>query len=244
MRTIITIPTYNEAENIARLIRTIRSLGPEYEVLVADDDSPDGTWHIVQEVARTDPGVHLLHRTQNKGRGSAGSHAFQVAMEMGADRIGEMDADFSHDPRHLPALVKALDDADVVLGSRAVPGGGESGRPFSRRLITRLANLYIRTVLWLPVRDCNSGYRMFRRRVFEAIPPLSLRAKGPDIVQELLFKCHKKGFRIVEIPIHFVERAQGMSKLDLKRLYRGYTVVLHLRFLSMTGKLFEGGHSQ
>jgi len=238
MKTVVTVPTYNEAENIAKLIETIRGLDDDIEVLVADDNSPDGTWKIVEEIGQSDPKVHILRRMEDRGRGLAGANAFQVAMDMGADQIVEMDADFSHDPKYIPALLEALGEADVALGSRGVKGGGESGRSFIRTLITKLANYYIRLVLWISVRDCNSGFRAFRRKVFEVIPPGTIKAKGPDIVQELLFTCHKKGLTIKEVPIHFVDREAGTSKITMKVLLKGLSTVLRLRWLSMTGKLF------
>ena len=235
---IVMIPTYNEADNIAKLIEALQDLHiPKLEVLVVDDNSPDGTWKIVKDIARKDKHVHLLHRTKDKGRGTAGIAGFQRALELGADVVVEMDADFSHNPKYLPSLLRGLDHADVVLGSRRVPGGADADRPLWRRFVTFGANWYIRILLGLKVKDCNSGYRCFRRNVLEAINLNTLMAKGPDIVQEVLFKAHLKGFRIMEVPIVFVERKEGNSKLGMKHLYKGYIMVLRLKLLRILRKI-------
>ncbi|HHI68332.1 MAG TPA: glycosyltransferase, partial [Planctomycetes bacterium] len=165
----VTVPTYNEAENIGDLLDALLSLPVEgLHVLVVDDDSPDGTWRIVEERARRDDRIHLLHRKENRGRGLAGKAGFLEALRMGADVVVEMDADFSHHPSHVPDHLRALEGgADVVLGSRAVPGGADLGRPWWRRAVTRAANAYIRLVLGVRVRDCNSGFRCFTREALE-----------------------------------------------------------------------------
>ena len=239
MKVIVTVPTYNEAENIRDLVRDIRALGEEYEVVVADDTSPDGTWQLVEAMSQEDPKVHLLLRKERPGRGSAGADAFRFAVDHGADQIVEMDADYSHHPKHIPEMLAALDEHDLVLGSRGVEGGGETGRGAARRIITKLANIYIRSVLGVRVRDCNSGFRAYRRRVFDRVVPEDIQATGPAIVQEVLYKCHMLGLSIGEVPILFVDRERGSSKLDLRRLIRGYTTVLRLRWLAMTGRLFQ-----
>src|SRR5258708_22477308 len=165
-RVVCTLPTYNEAQNILPLAREILALGPDFRVLVMDDDSPDGTWKLVEEAARTEPRLGLLHRTQDKGRGRSGRDGFARALALGADVVVEMDADFSHQPRFIPELVRALgpdgSPQGLVLGSRAVAGGMDADRGWTRRLITKLANLYIRIVLGVGVHDCNSGFRSWR----------------------------------------------------------------------------------
>ena len=160
---------------------------------------------------------------------------------MGADVVVEMDADFSHHPSHVPDLLEALEEgADVVLGSRAVPGGADLGRPWWRRAVTRAANAYIRLVLGVKVRDCNSGFRCFKREALERARVEELRAEGPDIVQELLYRCHRAGLRIVEVPIRFMERQRGASTLTFRLLLRGYFAVLRLKWWGITGRIPAG----
>ncbi len=238
MKIVVTVPTYNEIENIERLVTEILSQDDRIEVIVADDDSPDGTWKAVGAMAENDPRVHLLHRTTDRGRGAAGRDAYAMALDLGADLAFEMDADFSHHPRYLPAMIQALEEHDVVLGSRQVPGGKDVGRTATRRLLTVLSNLYARIVLGLPVGDCNSGFRGFRRETLEAIDVRRAFSPGPAIVHELLFKASQKHARITEIPIEFVDRELGTSTLSFKTLVRSYVTVFRLRWLGLTGNLF------
>jgi dolichol-phosphate mannosyltransferase len=229
MKVMVTIPTYNERENISALVERILALGPNIEVVVADDDSPDGTWQVVEEIARSKPSVHLLHRKENKGRGSAGKDAFHYAVTHGADLIIEMDGDLSHDPRFIPSLIEGTKYFDVVIGSRYIKGGKDLRKSLLRKNISRISTWYSRTVLGLLVKDCNSGYRCFKRSVFEAIPPLSLASTGPSIVHELLYKASQKGFTIGEVPIEFVERDKDQSKLTFGRLLQGLFMVMKIR---------------
>jgi dolichol-phosphate mannosyltransferase len=231
MKIIAMLPTYNEADNIALLIDDLLAISPDMEVLVVDDDSPDGTWRIVEDKQEQYPGrVHLIHRTTERGRGSAGAAGFKGAMAEGADLIIEMDADYSHHPRFIPSLLEAAKDADVVVGSRLVKGGGETGRSSGRKIITQLANSYIRVILGLPVKDATSGYRVFRRRAFEAINLDAMESNGPAIVQEVLLACHRKGMKIVEVPILFEERRAGTSTFNTKIMLAGLIAVIKLRF--------------
>jgi dolichol-phosphate mannosyltransferase len=237
-RVVVTVPTFNEAENIGRLIEELLALPGGLEVLVIDDDSPDGTWRLVQEIAAREPRVHLLRRTSDRGRGAAGREGFAAALAMGADVVVEMDADFSHQPRFVPRLLDLVaGGADVAVGSRAVPGGKDLGRPLWRRLVTRAANFYIRAVLRLPVRDCNSGFRCFSRSALERIGVGGIGARGPGIVQEVLFKAHRAGLTIAETPIEFVERERGKSTLTMRTLMQGYFLVLRLRWRAFSGRL-------
>jgi dolichol-phosphate mannosyltransferase len=233
----VTIPTYNESKNIERLIGEIRHQEPDIGIVVADDDSPDGTWKIVQEIARRDPKVFLLRRTENKGRGSAGVAAFQFALEHQADVVVEMDADFSHDPQYIPSLLKKIRDFDVVIGSRAVGHGEDLRKSPVRKSLTTFSSFYARAVLGLPVKDCNSGYRCFRKEVLKAVDLNSIRSTGPSIVQELLYKAYLRGFSITEIPIVFTERQAGESNLNFRKLTEGFFMVLKLRGLRLLGKL-------
>jgi dolichol-phosphate mannosyltransferase len=240
-RVVCTLPTYNESGNILALAREILALGPNYEVLVIDDHSPDGTWKLVGEAALSEPRLQLLHRTQDKGRGRSGRDGFARALEMGAQVVIEMDADFSHQPRYIPELVAALgpegSPCGLVLGSRAVSGGMDADRGWTRRAITKLANLYIRIVLGVGVHDCNSGFRCWRRSTLERIKAGEAFSPGPAIVQELLFKTARAKIRIDEVPIEFTNRLHGQSTLTLRTLMQGYTAVLRLRWMSLTGKL-------
>jgi len=235
MKTLVMIPTYNEKENIAKLIEDV--LKHKVDILVVDDNSPDGTWKIVKDIAKKNKRVHLLLRTKNKGRGFAGIAGFRYALKQGYNYIIEMDADLSHDPKYIPDFLKKIREADVVLGSRTIKGGDQTNRPMVRRMITKLANFYIRTILGLKVKDCNSGYRCFRRKVLESINLDKFISKGPSIVQETLYRVHLKRFRMKEIPIVFIERKTGSSKLGLKQLWKGYTMVLKLRLMKMFGAI-------
>jgi dolichol-phosphate mannosyltransferase len=232
MRVLATVPTYNESGNIARLVSELLALRPDLEVLVIDDDSPDGTWRIVETMAAENPRVHLLHRTHERGRGTAGRDGFRWAVEQGAELVVEMDADFSHHPRFIPALLAPAErgEADVVVGSRLVAGGGEAGRGWRRRLITHLANLYIRLILWLPVRDCTTGFRVFRGDLLAKIPWDTVQSRGPEIVQEVLLLARARGARMVEVPILFEERAAGQSTFNAKIALRSLWAVLRFRF--------------
>jgi dolichol-phosphate mannosyltransferase len=227
------LPTYNEAENIQPLIEAILALGPDYQALVVDDNSPDGTWKKVEALGAKHPGrVHLVRRIGEKGRGSAGIRGFVESLACGADYVVEMDADWSHHPRFIPALVAAAMDergADVIVGSRLVKGGGEQGRSPIRTFITLGANFYIRMALGLRLRDCTSGFRVFRRRALEAIHLETLNSNGPAIVQELLMACKSKGCTFAEVPILFEERRAGQSTFNARIMLAGLWSVMKFR---------------
>jgi len=237
VKAFVTLPTFNESKNIEPLIQEIRRQVPDIGIVVADDDSPDGTWRIVEEISKKDPNLFLLRRTTQKGRGSAGVDAFRFALKHQADVIIEMDADFSHDPKYIPLLLERIRQCDLVIGSRAVAEGKDQRRSPFRRWITQLSSLYARSILGLSVRDCNSGYRCFRREVLEAANLDTILSTGPSIVQELLFKAHLHGFSICEIPIVFIEREAGESKLDLSRLLKGFLMIVRLKVLHLLGRL-------
>lgn len=238
---IVTLPTWNESLNVLELSKALLALGPNYQVLVVDDNSPDGTWKLVRDARADEPRLHLLHRTEDKGRGAAGRAGFLRALEMGADVVVEMDADFSHQPRFVPKLVERLlapgKETGLVLGSRVVSGGSDDDRGAIRRTITFAANLYIRVLLGVPVKDCNSGFRCWRRSTLERIRVQETFSKGPAIVQELLFKTARAGIGIAEEGIEFIERQRGESTLTFRILIKGYTTVLKLRWMAILGKL-------
>jgi len=224
------IPTYNESLNIASLIKDVLAADERMEIVVVDDNSPDGTWNIVAQAAQGDPRVQLVRRMNERGRGSAGVAGFVYALDHGADYIVEMDADYSHHPRFLPAMLKAaFDGADVVIGSRLVAGGGEVGRSGARTLLTSLANFYIRFILRLPVRDCTSGYRVFSRSALSRVPLARMTSNGPAIVQEVLQSCAAAKCTFAEVPIQFEERRRGKSTFNLKILFAGLLSVLKFR---------------
>jgi dolichol-phosphate mannosyltransferase len=227
----VVIPTYNESENIGLLIERVLELVPQVEIVVVDDSSPDGTADIVREWEKRDHRVHLLFRENEKGRGTAGVMGFLFALERGADIVIEMDADFSHDPKHLPEFVREIRNCDVVVGSRFVPGGRNVRSGLRRNLVTWLANIYIRHILHTDIRDCTSGYRCFRREVLEALDLTHTISKGPSVVQELLYKSSLLGFRIKEIPIIFVDRYRGISSFNFRLALQGFIMSLILRYI-------------
>lgn len=238
MKTFVMIPTYNEKENIKNLIGKILKLGIDnLHVVVVDDNSPDGTSRIVKELSKKYKNVHLLLRTKSRGRGFSGRDGYIFCLKHGADAVVEMDADMSHDPKYIPMMLKELKNADLVLGSRRIRGGKEVGRSLLRKTITHIANSYIRLVLGLDVMDCNSGFRCFRRKALEGIAPEKLQSKGPAIVQEVLFKAHLNGFRIKEMPIVFVDRTEGNSKLGMPQIISGYFMVLKLKMQRLLGMI-------
>jgi dolichol-phosphate mannosyltransferase len=223
----VMIPTYNEAGNIRKLIQAILALRiPHLKIVVVDDNSPDGTWKIVQQMKSKQ--VELLLRKTDRGRGSAGMEGFLYCLEHGADKIVEMDGDFSHDPRFIPRLIAAK--GDVILGSRNVKGGKDSERGFIRRMISGIARFYIGFMLGIRVKDPTSGFRCFSRKAMRAIEPHTMKAKDPFIVTEVLYRAQKKHLKIVEVPIIFRQRAAGTSKLGAGILFSNFFRILKLRF--------------
>lgn len=229
LRAMAMVPTYNESGNIERLITEVLAQGDDVGVVVVDDDSPDGTWKIVEEYSKRDPRVHLLKRVGRRGRGTAGIEGFQYAVRQGVEFIIEMDADFSHRPSYISSFLKEMKDCDLLIGSRMVKGGGETGRGALRQLITKGANLYIRLMLGLPYKDATSGFRIFRREVLEAIDLNNLISTGPSILQEILFMAHRKGFRIKEVPIIFEDRTVGQSTFNSKIMRQSLMMIPKIR---------------
>jgi dolichol-phosphate mannosyltransferase len=216
VRAVVCLPTYDERENLEPMVRALLSvLGPDDRILVVDDDSPDGTGEIADELAAADPRVSVLHRERKEGIGRAYLAAFPQALATGARFVLEMDCDFSHDPAVVPQVIDACESgADVVLGSRYVRGGGTRNWSLLRRAISRGGSLYARLVLGVGVRDLTGGFKCFRREVLEAIPLHEVRADGYAFQIEMTYRALRKGFRVVEVPIVFADREAGGSKMS------------------------------
>ena len=230
-KTYIVVPTYNEKANIAGLLEKIFGLGLlDLTVLVVDDNSPDGTGQLVEELKNSYPHLEILHRQKKDGLGRAYLAGFVLALQRGADYIFEMDADFSHDPKYLPDFLQAIESADLVLGSRYIKGGGVSNWNLTRRLISRFGNIYARFVLGLPYRDLTGGFKCYRRQVLETIGLLDISSVGYNFQIETTYKTHLAGFKIIETPIVFTERAGGKSKFSLKIMVESFWKVLFLSF--------------
>lgn len=213
-RCVMVIPTYNEADNLAWIIGRLRQAQPGVDVLVVDDNSPDGTGDLADELASADSAIKVLHRTEKAGLGAAYLHGFDVALRAGYDVIGEMDADGSHQPEQLGRLLDALRGADLVIGSRYVPGGSVVNWPLQRLLLSRGGNLYVRVLLGIRVKDATAGFRLFRRTTLEAIDLGSVRSTGYVFQTDLAYRTLSRGLRLTEVPIDFVERERGDSKMS------------------------------
>jgi dolichol-phosphate mannosyltransferase len=225
------IPTYNERESIGNLVREILKLRLDFDlsVLVVDDNSPDGTADELARLAEEDKRVQPLIRTKRRGRGAAGIDGFKLALSLGADFVLEMDGDGSHQPVFIPRLLQAARSADLVLGSRFIKGGRDADRAWHRRLITLLVQSFIRRRFRLPVRDVSSGFRCFRREVLERIDLDDLISVGPSLVLETLYKAYLLGYSITEVPIVFVDRKKGKTKLSGLILLE--TLIMALQFI-------------
>lgn len=237
MRVLIIIPTYNEADNIQILVPQLLALSPDIEVLVVDDGSPDGTGQIAEGIRARVPRVHVLHRGHKMGLGSAYVAGFKIALERGFDAVFEMDADLSHDPAAIPEFLKALEDADLVVGSRYLHGVTVVNWPLHRLFLSYGANLYTRIITGLPLHDATGGYKCFRRRVLEAIDLDRIRSDGYSFQIEMNFLAWRLHFRIIEIPITFVDRRAGISKMSRRIIWEAIWMVWRLRLLDLWGRL-------
>ena len=213
-RVVMVVPTYNEATNLAWIVGRLRRAQPDVDVLVVDDSSPDGTGAIADALAAADPAVSVLHRTAKEGLGAAYLHGFAHALAAGYDVIGEMDADGSHQPEQLGALLTSLLDADLVIGARWVPGGSVVNWPRWREALSRGGNLYVRLLLGIPVRDATAGFRLYRRTTLEKIDLSSVRSTGYVFQTDLVVRTLAAGLTVREVPIEFVERVRGDSKMS------------------------------
>jgi dolichol-phosphate mannosyltransferase len=227
---LVCIPTYNERDNIEPITRAVLAADPRVDVLVVDDNSPDGTGQLADAIAAREPRVRVLHREKKQGLGRAYLHAFRWALAEGYTFVLEMDADFSHDPRYLPRMLDAAErGADLVLGSRYVPGGGTVNWGVGRRAISRGGSLYARSILGVRVRDLTGGFKCFHRRVLEALDLDDVQSTGYAFQIELTYRALKKGFRVEEIPIVFEDRRVGHSKMSRRIFVEALTMVWKLR---------------
>jgi len=226
MRALVILPTYNEAENVLDLVRAVLATDPRVEALVVDDGSPDGTGELVERERENEPRLHLLQRGAKLGLGTAYLAGFRFGFDQGYGRILTMDCDGSHHPRHLPALIAGADDHGLAIGSRYVPGGGITNWSLPRRFLSWFANLYTRVLLRLPVRDCTSGYRCYRREVLERAAPFDVQASGYSFLEEMVWRVHRAGFEVVEVPIVFEDRLGGASKINHNEIWRAAWHVL------------------
>jgi dolichol-phosphate mannosyltransferase len=234
----VVVPTYNEADSIAELIQRVLELGPRFRLLIVDDSSPDGTGQIVESLASENPGqVQLLSRSKKAGIGRAYVAGFDVALKSDATLFAQMDADLSHDPKDLKRLVDATSDADLVLGSRYVEGGDTAGWPRHRKIISRVGGRYARMVLNVPIQDLTGGFKVYRRQALEALEIDRISSDGYVFQIETTYKTILSGFRVVEVPIHFVDRVAGKSKLSRRIVLEATLVVWKLKLGRLFGRI-------
>lgn len=237
-RFLVVLPTYNESRNLPQIVPAVLSQDPRLEVLVVDDNSPDGTGRIADALAATFARVNVMHRPGKAGLGRAYLDGFRWGLERGYDLLFEMDADFSHDPTYLPQLVAAIrGGADLAVGSRYKSGVNVINWPMGRLMLSSGANLYARLVTGLPLTDSTGGFKCFRREVLEAIPFERVRSNGYSFQIEMSFRAWRKGFRLVEVPIIFTDRVEGQSKMNRKIIREAIWMVWWLRFRALVGRL-------
>jgi dolichol-phosphate mannosyltransferase len=228
---LVIIPTYNERENVAAIAPRVLAESADLEILFVDDNSPDGTGALLDEMAAAQPRLHVLHRAGKLGLGTAYVEGFRWGLARGYEYLLEMDADFSHDPRYLPGMIdRAKAGADMVIGSRYVEGGGTVNWGIGRQIISRGGGFYARTVLGVPIRDLTAGFICYRRRVLESVDLSTVRSSGYGFQIEMKYRVLKAGFRVEEMPIVFEDRRVGQSKMSKKILLEALTMVWKLRF--------------
>jgi dolichol-phosphate mannosyltransferase len=255
MNGFIVIPTYNEVENLERLINQTLTLHPEFNMIIVDDNSPDGTGNIAETLSRSDSRIHVIHRPYKAGLGTAYVEGFRLALDKGADLIFEMDADFSHDPKYIQDFLDASQRADLVIGSRYIGGVRVEGWKFRRLLLSKLANMYVSYIMVRPVWDFTAGFRCYRRRILETIDLNKIRSDGYAFQIEMTYLAFKHGFRVLEIPIVFKERESGSSKISRRVLWEALwltlkchaplvEIVKHLSFLFRDYNEFVDNYQQ
>lgn len=230
MRSLIVIPTYNERDNIAGLIDDVLRVVPTTDLLIIDDNSPDGTGQLVDQLSTADQRIHVMHRAGKLGLGTAYIAGFRYAIEHGYDLVFEMDADYSHDPRYLPDFLKLAQDADLVIGSRYIKGGGTPNWSALRKFISGGGNTFARFMLGIPTHDCTAGFRCYRTAALRTLDLSLIRASGYAFQVELAYIFWRRGFRVRETPIIFVDRRVGKSKMSRKIFIEGFLWVLRTRF--------------
>jgi dolichol-phosphate mannosyltransferase len=238
LKAMVVVPTYNERDNIERLVADILAQDEGIEVLVVDDDSPDGTGEIVDRMVAGNPRLHALHRPGKLGLGSAYCDGFRLALDKGAEYIVEMDADFSHDPAMLPLFFEKMKDFDLVIGSRYLNGVSVVNWPLRRLMLSYFANVYTRFITGLKISDCTGGFKCFRRAVLESIDLSRIKSDGYSFQIEMNYRCVENGFRIGEIPIIFVDRHAGSSKMSRKIVREAVFIVWKLKIGSICRNLF------
>ena len=236
-RALVIFPTYNERDNIGRIIPTVLAKDPSVHALVVDDNSPDGTGKMADEMAANDERVHVLHRERKEGLGRAYIAGFKYALEQKFDYIFEMDADFSHNPDYIPDFLKAIRENDLVIGSRYISGVNVVNWPMRRLILSYFANYYARIITGLPVRDGTGGFKCFRREVLETINLDEIKSNGYIFQIEVSMRAWKRGFKLKEIPIVFVDREKGVSKMSKKIVREAIWKVWYLRLMSIIGKM-------
>ena len=224
----VVIPTYDEKDNVRPMAKAVLEQDDALELLFVDDNSPDGTGQVIDAMCRENPRIHVLHRTKKEGLGRAYVAGFQEAMRLGAEKVVQMDCDFSHDPKDLPRMI--AEDADLVIGSRYVKGGATPGWPFKRRLISRLGGIFIRTVTGMPLRDPTGGFKCWKRRTLEGLDLPTVESAGYSFQLEMNHRTWKRGFTIREIPIVFTDRVAGYSKITPGIAVESIKIALRLRF--------------
>ena len=237
LKAFVVVPTYNEKDNVRPLTTAVLAQHPDLRILFVDDNSPDGTGKIIDELVAGSDRVHVLHRSGKCGLGSAYREGFKAALAMGADYLLEMDADFSHDPKVLPVFLAAIAESDLVIGSRYLNGVSVVNWPIRRLILSYFASVYTRVVTGLQLRDCTSGFKCFRRSTIEAIDLSQVTSDGYSFQIEMNYRCMEKGFRITEIPIIFIDRHSGSSKMSKTIVREAVIMVWKLRLFSIFSRL-------
>ncbi|OGF48764.1 MAG: dolichyl-phosphate beta-D-mannosyltransferase [Candidatus Firestonebacteria bacterium GWA2_43_8] len=236
MKYLVVVPTYNEILNIEKLIESVLKVAPEVDILIVDDNSPDGTGDIADKIAAKETRLKVLHRAGKQGLGSAYVAGFKYALEKGYDFVFEMDADFSHNPEKLRLFIERSEGCDLVIGSRYINGISVVNWPLNRLLLSILANLYVRIILWLPVKDATSGFKCFKAAVLKTIDLDRVKSDGYSFQIEMNYRAHRNGFKICEIPIIFIDRHSGTSKLNRNIILEALLIPWSLRLESIFWK--------
>jgi dolichol-phosphate mannosyltransferase len=237
VKSLVIVPTLNEADNIEELVPRVLEQDPGIEMLVVDDNSGDGTGRIVEEMTKTNPRLHILHRPRKMGLGTAYVAGFRFALERNYDYVFEMDADFSHDPDSIPAFLEAIEDADLVVGSRYLNGVTVVNWPLTRLILSYSANLYTRIITWMPLKDATGGFKCFRSSTLKALDLSQVTSDGYGFQIEMNFKVWKKGMTVREIPILFVDRRVGVSKMNRSIVWEAMWLVWKLRIMAALGRI-------